>query len=124
MFGYSFEKPARHMREYLSILLPLLRGEAASFEGATLKGNGTLEVDAPKPVPVLLAALAPRMLELAGSLTDGTATWMTGPRTLETHIVPSISKAAEGAGRGAPRVVAALPVCVSEDTAGARERAA
>jgi F420-dependent oxidoreductase-like protein len=124
MFGYSFEKPARHMREYLSILLPLLRGEAASFEGATLKGNGALDVDAPKPVPVLLAALAPRMLELAGSLTDGTCTWMTGPKTLETHIVPSISKAAEGADRSAPRIVAALPVCVSEDTAGARERAA
>jgi alkanesulfonate monooxygenase SsuD/methylene tetrahydromethanopterin reductase-like flavin-dependent oxidoreductase (luciferase family) len=56
MFGYSFDKPARHMREYLSILLPLLRGDAASFEGATLKGNGALDIDAPKPVPVLLAA--------------------------------------------------------------------
>ena len=124
MFGYSFDKPARHMREYLSILLPLLSGEAASFEGTTLKGNGTIDVDAPKPVPVLLAALAPRMLELAGSLTDGTVTWMTGPKTLESHIVPSITKAADGAGRGAARVVTALPVCLTDDADAARERAA
>ena len=124
MFGYSFEKPARHMREYLAVLLPLLRGEPASFEGATLKGNGTLDVDASMPVPVLLAALAPRMLELAGSQTDGTVTWMVGPKTLESHIVPNITKSADGAGRGAPRVVTALPVCVTDDPDGARERAA
>ena len=124
MFGYSFDKPARHMREYLEVLLPLLRGEAAAFEGATLKGNGALDVDAPKPVPVLLAALAPRMLELAGSRADGTATWMVGPRTLDDHIVPSITKAADGAGKPAPRVVAALPVCVTSDPDAARQRAA
>ena len=124
MFGYSFDKPARHMREYLEVLLPLLRGETAAFEGATLKGNGAIDVDAPKPVPVLLAALAPRMLDLAGSRTDGTATWMVGPRTLESHIVPSITKAAEGAARSAPRVVAALPVCVTSDPDRARQRAA
>lgn len=124
MFGYSFDKPARHMREYLAILQPLLRGEAAAFDGETLKGNGTIEVDAAKPVSVLLAALAPRMLALAGSQTDGTVTWMTGPKTLDSHVVPSITKAAEGAGRGAPRVVSSLPVCVTDDVDTARERAA
>src|SRR4051795_6977877 len=73
MFGYSFEKPARHMREYLAILLPLLRGEKVAFEGETLKANAMqpVRVDGSTPPQVLLAALAPRMLELAGSLTDG-----------------------------------------------------
>jgi F420-dependent oxidoreductase-like protein len=124
MWGYSFDKPAVHMREYLSILMPLVRGESVAFEGKTLKGMGQLDVPGASPFPVLLAALAPRMLELAGSVADGTVTWVTGPDTLESHIVPSITKAAEAAGKPAPRVVAALPVCVTKDTDGVRERAA
>ncbi len=123
MFGYSYAKPARHMREYLSILMPLLHGEASAFTGETLTGNGALSIAA-SPVPVLVAALGPRMLELAGRLTEGTMTWMTGPATLESHIVPSIQKGAADAGRPAPRVAVGLPVCVSDDAAGARERAA
>jgi alkanesulfonate monooxygenase SsuD/methylene tetrahydromethanopterin reductase-like flavin-dependent oxidoreductase (luciferase family) len=71
---------------------------------------------------VLLAALAPRMLELAGSVADGTITWCTGPATLESHIVPAITQAAERAGKPAPRIVAGLPVCVTEDRDAALER--
>jgi F420-dependent oxidoreductase-like protein len=93
MWGYSFDKPARHMREYLEALVPLLRGEAVSVEGQTLKAMGQLDVADTSPVPVLLAALAPRMLQLAGGVADGTVTWMTGRSTLESHIVPSITAA-------------------------------
>ena len=124
MWGYSFDKPARHMREYLSVMLPLLRGESVAFEGETLKGMGQLDIGDAEPVPVLLAALAPRMLQLAGSLTDGTVTWMTGRSTVEGHIIPSITAAAEGAGRAAPRIAVGLPVCVTDDVDGTRERAA
>ena len=125
MFGHSFDKPARHMREYLSVLLPLLQGQAVSFQGETLKATtmGPLDVKA-KPPPVLLAALAPVMLRLAGSVADGTVTWMTGPSTIGDHIVPSIARAAKEAGRPEPRVVAGLPVCVTADPDAARERAA
>lgn len=124
MWGYDFSKPARHMREYLSALLPLVAGEAVNFEGETLKCVG--QVDNPKGagVPVLLAALAPRMLELAGSLCDGTVTWMTGPETIESHIAPSLRAAADKAGRPEPRVVMCLPVAVTDDVAAARESAA
>ena len=73
---------------------------------------------------MLLAALGPVMLGLAGAQADGTVTWMTGPATLESHIVPSINAAADAAGRAAPRVAVGLPVCVTEDVSGARERAA
>jgi F420-dependent oxidoreductase-like protein len=124
MWGYSFDKPARHMREYLDVLLPLLRGESVAYEGKTLKAMGGLSIaDAAAP-PVLLAALAPRMLQLAGAVADGTVTWMVGPRTLADHIVPSITSAAEEAGRPAPRVAVGLPVCVTDDVAKAREAAA
>jgi F420-dependent oxidoreductase-like protein len=125
MWGYSYDRPARHMREYLDALLPLLRGEAAAVDGETLKAQGALTVPGvPSPPPVLLAALAPRMLHLAGAVADGTVTWMTGVRTLESHIVPAITTAASSASRPAPRVAVGLPVCVTGDAAGAREEAA
>ncbi|MBK5224708.1 MAG: LLM class F420-dependent oxidoreductase [Acidimicrobiia bacterium] len=124
MYGYSFDKPARHMREYLEVLVPLLRDGKVAFTGETLQGNVNLGTHREHPVPVLLAALAPQMLRLAGSVADGTVLWMTGPATVENHIVPRITEAAEAAGRPSPRVVCILPVCVTSDENAARERAA
>jgi len=125
VFGQSFEHPARHMREYLSILLPLLAGESVSFTGDVLTAStfGPLGVDAPAP-PVLVAALGPTMLELAGRMAAGTVTWMTGPATLEGHIIPTIRAAAADAGRPLPQVAVGLPVCVTDDAAAARAGAA
>ena len=123
MYGYSFDRPARHMREYLSILLPLLDGEQASFRGETVRAEIGLSTPRPGRVPVLLAALAPQMLRLAGQRTDGTVLWMTGTATVRDYIVPSIRAAAEAAGRPSPRVVCILPVCVTDDPDGARARA-
>jgi 5,10-methylenetetrahydromethanopterin reductase len=121
MYGYSFEAPVRHMREYLAVLLPLLAGEPAAFDGATLHGHIGLSVPrSPRKVPVLLAALAPRMLRLAGEQADGTVLWMTGPATVRDYIVPAITEAAAAAGRPTPRVVCMLPVCVTDDPARAR----
>jgi 5,10-methylenetetrahydromethanopterin reductase len=124
MYGYSFDKPARHMHEYLSVLLPLLRGENVSVDGPTLSAHIGLSVDRTGPLPVLLAALAPQMLRLAGTQADGTVLWMTGPATVADYIVPAITAAAREAGRPAPRVVCILPVCVTNDPAAAREQAA
>lgn len=124
MLGYSFDRPARHMREYLEVLLPALRQESVDVDGETLRAHGGVTVPGAAPCPVLLAALAPRMLRLAGGVADGTVTWMTGVRTLADHIVPSITAAAEEAGRPAPRVVTGLPICVTDDVARVRERAA
>lgn len=124
MLGMSFDKPVGYMREYLSILLPLVRGEGnVSVAGERLTFRGPVEVEA-DPVPVLLAALGPQMLALAGRETDGTITWVTGPSTLDSHVVPTLTKAAADAGRPSPRVVSALPVAVTADIEGARERAA
>ena len=72
MYGYSFERPARHMSEYLSILLPLLDGEPAAFEGETMRASIGLSTPRAGRVPVLLAAMGPQMLQLAGQRTDGT----------------------------------------------------
>jgi F420-dependent oxidoreductase-like protein len=125
MFGYSFARPARHMREYLSALVPLLNGEQVAYKGETVTAAtmAPLEIDAPAP-PVLVAALGPTMLEIAGTLADGTSTWMTGPATVASHVAPTITAAAAAAGRPAPRIAVGLPVCVTDDPDAARERAA
>jgi F420-dependent oxidoreductase-like protein len=126
MYGLSFENPAHYMEEYLRVLAPLLAGEAASFNGEVLHGNtpSPLQIEVPSPPPLLIAALAPRMLKIAGSAADGTITWMAGPVTIAEHVVPRITTAAAAAGRPAPRVVVGLPVSVTADIEAARERAA
>jgi F420-dependent oxidoreductase-like protein len=112
-----FSRPARHMDEYLSVLLPLLEHRLVSFEGdiwsAHIEGFG----GAPgTPVPsVMLAAMGPRMLALAGARTDGTILWLSGPKAVETVIAPAINAAAAEAGRPAPRIVASVPVCVTDE---------
>ncbi len=124
MFGYSFDKPVRHMAEYLSVLVPLLEGEGVNFEGETVTARMGLAVPGAKPVPVLVAALGPQMLKLAAEKAAGTVTWMTGPRTLGEHTVPTITAAADAAGTGDMRVVGALPVAVTDDPDQYQARAA
>lgn len=124
MFGLSYEKPARHMREYLSVLGPLLRGEAAAFDGEQYRVHGSLDVPGSGEVPIVLAALGDRMLAIAGRETAGSILWMTGPKTIESHIAPKLRAAAGDAGRAEPRIVAGLPIVLTNDPDTARERIA
>jgi 5,10-methylenetetrahydromethanopterin reductase len=126
-WGISFDKPIRHLREYLEILMPLLHDKKVRFEGETLTTRADLQVDAPAP-KVMLSALGPQLLKVTGRLADGTILWMTGPKTIADHSAPVIREAAAAAGRPEPEVVAGFPVCVTDGTAEAntdtRERAA
>jgi F420-dependent oxidoreductase-like protein len=124
MLGLSFEKPARHMREYLEVLMPILNEGTVEHKGEVFNVNNTfgpLERMGTTPPKVIVAALGEIMLKLAGRMTDGTATWMTGASTLEGHIIPTISKAAADAGRAAPMIVAGVPVCLTADVDGTRD---
>ena len=121
MFGLSYAKPASHMREYMSVLGPLARGEAASFQGEEYRVNAALDVPGTSRLPILIAALGDRMLQLAGSTADGTILWMTGPATIDDHIGPKLRAAAKEAGRPDPRIVAGFPIVVTDDEAAARE---
>lgn len=124
MFGHSFHKPVRHMREYLEVLVPLIHDGSVSFAGETITARVGIDVKGASPCPILLAALGTKMLELAGTVADGTVTWMTGPGTIESHVVPTITAAAAGAHRPPPRIGVGLPVCLTDDVDAARERAA
>jgi 5,10-methylenetetrahydromethanopterin reductase len=124
MLGMSFERPARHMREYLEVLGPLLRQERVDHRGPQYEVHAQIQVPGVAPVPLLVAALGPVMLRVTGELADGTILWMTGPETIDSHIAPRITRAAEAAGRAAPRIVCGLPVALTEKPDDARAVAA
>ena len=113
------------MREYLSILRPLLEHQQVDFLGDTMRTRIRLDasVSGNPPPPVVLAALGDQMLTLAGSMADGVVTWMTGLDTIEKRTIPILRAAAAAAGRRPPRVIVGLPVMVTDDVAAARQRA-
>ncbi len=123
MFGMSYDKPAKHMREYLSVLMPLARGETVHFKGEQYRVQGvTLDVPGADRLPVLVGALGPVMLKIAGELTDGTNTWMVGPKTMDKHIVPLLTQgAARNPSAKDPQVVAGVPIVLTTNIDAARE---
>ncbi len=124
LLGLSYARREAHMREYLEVLGPLLRGEPAQFRGEEYRVALTLQLPDPPRVPVLLAALGERMLRLAGRAADGTILWMTGPRAIETHVLPTLRAAAREAGRPEPRVVAGMHIVLTARPDAAKERLA
>ena len=123
-WNHSYERPAHFMFEYLAVLNPLLNEQYADFQGDMIRTKASLELPGVTPPSVLLAALAPRMLRMAGELADGTMLWVTGPRAIRTHIAPRLAEAAKAAGRPKPRICAALPICVTDTPDKARDRVA
>jgi 5,10-methylenetetrahydromethanopterin reductase len=123
MWGIPFDRPASRMLEYLDATLPLLAGEQTDFAGDTVTSRGAVGVEVSSPPPVLLAALGPRMLQLAASRTQGTITWCTGPKTLAGYVVPTINEAAAAADRPTPRIVAGLPLAITDEPDKARATA-
>jgi F420-dependent oxidoreductase-like protein len=119
--GLSYKNVVNRLDEYLSILLPLLSGETAAFKGDFYRADVRVHLSDVEAVPVLIAAMGPKMLKLAGMRTDGTVTYLTGLHTLESHIIPRIHAAAKDAGRSAPRIVAGgLPIALVDDVDGTR----
>ncbi|OBI35426.1 LLM class F420-dependent oxidoreductase [Mycobacterium colombiense] len=121
--GLPYDRPAHLMMDYLAVL------------DASFAGPGTVDVDnesyclhSPVDVtdafemPVLLSALGPTMLRIAGERAGGTILWMADERAIGDHVVPRITAAADRAGRDAPRIVAGVPValCSDSDTDDAR----
>ena len=124
MWGMSFDKPVRHMREYLEVMMPLLEGKPVSHAGEAFNVNGGVSVPGGTRPNVVIAALGEQMLKVTAALADGTLTWCTGPQTLANHTIPTLKAAADKAGRDSTRVIAALPVCVTNDREAALKRAA
>jgi len=110
----TWEKPIRHMLDYLGVLEDLLATGKASYQGEVWSFEGEAPRPTDNPPAIMLAALGDQMLRIAGRRTEGTILWCVGPRTLERQIVPRINEAAAGADRSAPRVICSLPVWVTD----------
>ena len=125
VYGLSYDHPGRSTEEYVRILVPLLQGEPVDLDGEDWTAHAAGRAVAPAhPVPVLVSALGPRLLRVAGGVADGTVLWMAPARAIESHVAPKVNAAAAAAGRPAPRIVAGLPVAVHDDEAEARAAAA
>ena len=124
VYGLSYEGVGAHTEEYVNVLAPLLRGEGVKHSGTHFNVNVPAVTPLPQPVNLMLSALAPRLLRVAGESTAGTILWMANARSIDVHVAPKITAAASAAGRPAPRIVAGLPVAVHDDVDEAREKAA
>jgi F420-dependent oxidoreductase-like protein len=118
-YGLSMSRPAKYMREYVEALAPLLRGEPVEYRGERMTAVGQIAIDGVQPPSLILAALGPRMLEIAGSLTDGTITSWAGADVIGDYIRPTIDKAAGS--RPSPQVIACTCVAITNDADAARQ---
>lgn len=120
-YEIPYERPAANMAEYLDVLLPALHERAVDVTGrywsAHLDMGGPADVSTPQ---VMIAAMGPRMLELCGARTDGNVLWLSGPRTIAEKIRPAMERAAEQAGREPGRIVASVPLCITDRAAEVR----
>lgn len=125
VYGLSYDHPGRSTEEYVRILTAVLRGEDVDLDGEDWTAHSAgRAVTKGHPVPVLVSALGPRLLRVAGEVADGTILWMAPARAIGTHIAPKVHAAATAAGRPSPRIVAGLPVAVHDDEGEARSAAA
>jgi F420-dependent oxidoreductase-like protein len=123
-YGASYQGVIHHVREYVGVLEAAFAARGpVQFEGSRYRVQSLLDVPGATPVPIYLAALAPLMLQLAGTRAAGTITWMCDERAHAEHIVPRLEQAARAAGRPTPRVIAGLPVSVCDDDAAGRTEA-
>jgi 5,10-methylenetetrahydromethanopterin reductase len=126
MLGLPYERPAAYTRDYLDVLNAALKGPGrVDVENDSFTVHNPLDLGPVAPVPVLVSALGPVMLRIAGERADGTVLWMADERAIGDHIAPRITKAAENAGRSTPRIIAGIPVCLCTpaEADAARERA-
>ncbi len=116
MLGLPYERPVPTMRAYLDVLDQALAGPGpVDVENEMFRVHNPLDITDAGPTSVMIAALGPMMLRLAGERTDGTILWLADERAIGSHIAPTISAAAEGVGRPPPRIVAGVPVCLCRD---------
>lgn len=121
--GFDYDRSAAQMREYVTVVKALVDEGKVAFEGEFYKADTAITYPWARPMPVLMSALGSEMLRNAGEVADGTVTWMAGVETVEKFVAPRITRAAEAAGRPAPRIAVGLPIAVHDNAAAAREQA-
>ena len=121
--GMSFDRPIRHLIDYLEVLVPLLTDGRVDYDGEVFTTHFDSVRPAHRTPSVMVAALGEQALRVSGRRTDGTILWMVGPRTIDDHIRPRLVASADSANRASPRIVCSLPICVTDDAHEVREAA-
>ncbi|CAN5371461.1 TIGR03564 family F420-dependent LLM class oxidoreductase [soil metagenome] len=124
IYGLDYAAPARYLEEYLTVLRELTTLQRTDFEGRFFRVHAELDIPEGRPMPLFTGSLGPQTLELCGRIADGNLTYLAGPRTIAEHVLPSIDKGADTAGRARPRIAAAVPVLVTDDVPAAHDRLA
>jgi F420-dependent oxidoreductase-like protein len=125
-WGLPYDRPAHLVRDYLEVLHAAFSGPGTvDVENDTFTVHSPINVTEAVAMPILLAALAPVMLGIAGAQTSGTILWMADERAISEHVLPRVTKAAAEAGRPPPRIVAGVPValCSTGELESARQTA-
>jgi alkanesulfonate monooxygenase SsuD/methylene tetrahydromethanopterin reductase-like flavin-dependent oxidoreductase (luciferase family) len=119
MWGLRLVHPVEAMREYAGIVRSLVSTGSVSFEGGQFTARAAYLGLRREDLPILISALSPRMLELAGELADGVSLWMCAPAYIRDVVVPAVRKGREKAGKSMEgfEVEAAVPVCLTSDRA-------
>lgn len=125
-FGTTWPNTIQRLREHLTVLRSIFDDGAVDFQGSEISAapQWPVAVAGGTPVPVYVAAMGPKALQITGELADGTLPYLAGPRTVGDFIVPTITQAAAAVGRSAPRVIAMVPVLVTDDAESGRAWAA
>jgi F420-dependent oxidoreductase-like protein len=123
MWGLHLDSPVEAMREYLTIVQTSLAEGSCGYDGKFFKAQWSYSAPRPQRLPVMIAALSPRMLELAGEMADGVVLWMCAPNYIRDHVVPIVKAARERAGKSFDgfEIVAHVPVCLTSDRGGGQE---
>jgi F420-dependent oxidoreductase-like protein len=123
MLGLELKRPLAVMREYVAVLRGAL-GAGASFTGEHYRAQWSLALPRRPPAPpIYLAALSPRMLELAGEIADGVILWLCTPTYINEVALPALLRGRQRAGKTLDgfEIVAAVPVALTADQPGARQ---
>jgi F420-dependent oxidoreductase-like protein len=115
VFGFPFEKPLHHLREYLAVLRAALGEGKVDFSGQQLTARAP--VGEPRKIAIMASALRHNAFKLCGELADGAISWVCPLPYLRNTAVPALKEGARQVGRAVPPLVAHVPVVASTDRA-------
>ncbi len=123
MWGLKIASPVDAMREYLAVVRASLRDGGCSLDGRHFSAHWSYSGPRRPELPIMISALNPRMLELAGEMADGVVLYMCPPSYIEQHVVPAVRAGRDKAGKSLDgfEIVAAVDCCVTSDRAAALE---
>ena len=123
LWGLKLDSPAAAMREYLDIVRTSLRDGGCSIDGKHFSAHWAYSGPRRAEMPVMISALGPRMLDLAGQVADGVVLWMCSPAYVRDHVVPAVTAGRQKVGKSMDgfEIVAAIPVCLTTDRTAGQE---